>query len=296
VPELPEVETLRRQLEPALVGRAILDAWISPDAPALLRGLTLEQFLDLVRGRRIKTVERRGKWLVIGLSGDLAFIIHLRMTGRILLRRPGDAADAYMRARLTLDDGTELRWCDLRKFGTWNIATSLAEVTGAMGPEPLDAGFTPDAILSAAARRRAPIKTVLLDQRRIAGLGNIYVDEALWRSRIHPLREAGSLNAEEAERLREAIVAVLEDSLESGGSSLRDYLDTAGRRGRFQDRWQVYKREGTPCYRCGTEIVRISVGGRGTRYCPACQDSGPRTQDSASRTPRRSPTDAEAPP
>ena len=271
MPELPEVETLRRQLEPALVGRSIVDAWISPDAPALLRGLAREQFLDLVRERRIERVRRRGKWLVLDLAGDLCFILHLRMTGRVLLRRPDDAADKYMRARLTLDDGLELRWCDVRKFGTWDVTASLDTVTGAMGPEPLEAGFTAEAILSAAAGRRAPIKSFLLDQRRIAGLGNIYVDEALWRSGIHPLREAGSITPADAQRLREAIVTVLSEALESGGSSMRDYLDTTGSRGRFQDRWRVYKREGQACYRCGSEIVKISVGGRGARYCPQCQ-------------------------
>ena len=278
MPELPEVETLRRQLEPALVGRTIRDAWISPDAPALLRRLTPEQFLDLVRGRRIEQVRRRGKWLLFDLEGGLAFILHLRMTGRILLRRPDDPLDDHLRARLTLDDGTDLRWCDVRKFGTWDVTASPDDVTSVLGPEPLDAGFTAEAILSAAAGRRAPIKSFLLDQRRVAGLGNIYADEALWRSGMHPLRGAGSVTAVEAEHLRAAILAVLLDALESGGSSMRDYLDTTGRRGRFQDRWQVYQREGQSCYRCGSEIVKIIVGGRGSRYCPHCQDM-PRTED-----------------
>lgn len=271
MPELPEVETVRRQLEPVLIGHAIRDLWVSPDAPALIRGLTLEQFRDGVLGRPVLGVRRRGKWLILQLADDLAFIIHLRMTGRILVRAPNDPPDPFMRARITLDNGLELRWCDVRKFGTWNLAVNLAEVTGSMGPEPLSPEFSAAAILTVVAGRRAPIKSVLLDQRRIAGLGNIYVDEALWRAGIHPLRAAGSITPAEAERLRAAIAAVLTEALEGGGSSMRDYLDTSGKRGSFQDRWQVYKREGQMCYRCGNEIRKISVGGRGTRYCPHCQ-------------------------
>lgn len=271
MPELPEVETVRRQLQAALPGRVVTNAWISPDAPALLRGLTREQFVDRAGGRTIEGLRRRGKWLIVDLSGGVLFVMHLRMTGRIFLRRPDDPPDPFLRACLTLDNGCELRWCDVRKFGTWNLVEDIVEVTGAMGPEPLDSDFSAETILAATVGRRAPMKSVLLDQRRVAGLGNIYVDEALWRAAIHPRRESGSLTLEEAERLREAIVAVLLDSLESGGSSMRDYLDTSGRRGRFQDRWQVYKREGEPCPRCGTAIAKIVMSGRGTRYCPKCQ-------------------------
>lgn len=271
MPELPEVETVRRQLQALLPGRMVTDAWISPEAPNLLRGRAWDQFLALILGQRFENVRRRGKWLILDLSGDLLLVMHLRMTGRIFVRRPDDPPDPFLRARLTLDNGDELRWCDVRKFGTWNLVEDITEVTGAMGPEPLDSDFSAEALLAAAMGRRAPIKSLLLDQRRLAGLGNIYVDEALWRAAIHPRREAGSLTPAEAERLREAIVAVLLDSLESGGSSMRDYLDTSGRRGRFQDRWQVYKREGEPCPRCGTPVAKTNVAGRGTRYCPLCQ-------------------------
>lgn len=271
MPELPEVETVRRQLDAALPGRTIVDCWVSPDAPQLLRGITPETFAKAVRGRSIRAVRRRGKWLIVDLSGELALVMHLRMTGRIFLRHPDDPEDPYLRARLRLADGAEIRWCDVRKFGTWDLVADPREVTGAQGPEPLEADFRADEIVASAAGRRAPIKSFLLDQRRVAGLGNIYADEALWESGIHPLRPAGSITAEEAAVLRTAIVRVLLESLESGGSSMRDYLDTAGRAGRFQERWRIYKREGQPCLRCASEVQKIVVGGRGTRYCPACQ-------------------------
>jgi formamidopyrimidine-DNA glycosylase len=270
VPELPEVETLRRQLQAALPGRGIVGTWISPDAPQLLRGVTPSEFEQSVCGRTIESVERSGKWLILRLSGDIALVMHLRMTGRVLLRVPTAPVDAYMRAKITLDDG-EIRWCDVRKFGTWDLVGEIRQVTGSMGPEPLGSCFTAANIVQEAAGRRAPIKAFLLDQRRVAGLGNIYTDEALWDAGINPLRPAGTLTLAEAERLREAIVAVLVDSLESGGSSMRDYLDTAGKAGRFQERWRVYKREGTPCSRCSEAIQRIVIGGRGTRFCPGCQ-------------------------
>ena len=271
MPELPEVETLRRQLEATLLGKAIISVELSRDAPQLVRGMTREEFAGAIHGRRIAGIRRRGKWLIFDLSGGLKFVMHLRMTGRLLLRTATDAPDPYLHARLMLDDGRELRWCDARKFGTWNLVTDLVEVTGSLGPEPFGDEFSPEALLAAATGRRAPIKAFLLDQRRVAGLGNIYVDEALWRAGIHPLREAGSLTLDEARRLCDSIVDVLHASLDSGGSSMRDYLDTAGRRGRFQDYWQVYKRAGQPCYRCSSEIVKIRVSGRGTHLCPVCQ-------------------------
>lgn len=275
MPELPEVETLRRQLDAALPGRVITDCLFSPSLPPLLRGRSDDEFREAVLGRTILHVRRRAKWLLLDLSDDLVLVAHLRMTGRWFLRSGDAQEDRYLRARLLLDDGHELRWCDVRKFGTWDLVRDAALVTGALGPEPLGSEFSAEAILDAARDRRTPIKSFLLDQRRVAGLGNIYVDEALWGAHIHPRRPAGSIAAGEAEQLRAAIVDVLTDSLDSGGSSMRDYLDTAGRPGRFQDRWRVYKREGTPCRECGTEIVRIRLAGRGTRFCPNCQSETP---------------------
>ncbi len=271
MPELPEVETLRRQLHAVLPGRTITACWLSPDPPALVRTSNTDDFARALVGRTIEGVRRRAKWLLLDLSDGLVLVAHLRMTGRWLLRPAGAPEDQYLRARLTLSGGDELRWCDVRKFGTWDLVPGFDDFGGAIGPEPLDPSFDAAVLLDAAAGRRAPLKAFLLDQRRIAGLGNIYVDESLWSAGIHPLRPAGSLTPAEAERLREAIVAVLCNSLESGGSSMRDYLDSAGNRGRFQERWAVDKHEGTPCLRCGAEIRKIKVSGRGTRYCPSCQ-------------------------
>jgi formamidopyrimidine-DNA glycosylase len=234
----------------------------------------------------ILEVRRRGKWLILDLRGGLALVAHLRMTGRWFLRRSGDAEDQYIRSKITLDSGDELRWCDVRKFGTWDLVPDAGALTGHSGPEPLGDGFTAAEILRSAAGRRAPIKSFLLDQRYVAGLGNIYVDESLWHSSIHPLRESGSISPEEARRLREAIVQVLVDSIESGGSSMRDYLDSNGRAGRFQERWQVYKHQGMPCGRCGSEILKIKVAGRGTHFCPTCQPAPRRGKRAA--TPKRS--------
>lgn len=273
MPELPEVETLRRQLERALPGRTIADVWFSSSLPRLLRHCNEEQFAEALCGRSIVSVRRRGKWLILDLSSGFSLVAHLRMTGRWFLRSVGDAEDQYLRATITLDDGNELRFCDVRKFGTWDLVENSDDVTGDSGLEPLETAFTPEDILQAAAGRRAPIKSFLLDQRRIAGLGNIYTDEALWDSSIHPLRPAGSVSPEEAGRLHAAIVRVLLESIESGGSSMRDYLDSNGRAGRFQERWRVYKHAGLPCLRCGTEICKIKVGGRGTHFCPTCQQA-----------------------
>lgn len=293
MPELPEVETLRRQLHTALPGRTIKDVWFSAALPRLVRHPNEETFVETVRGRGIRAVRRRGKWLILELSEGIALVAHLRMTGRWFLRHPHDPEDGYLRATILLDNGHELRWCDVRKFGTWDLVTDPDEVMGESGPEPLEEGFTSGQILEAAAGRRAPIKSFLLDQRRVAGLGNIYVDEALWDSAIHPLRPAGSIKPVEAQHLRDAIVRVLTDSIESGGSSMRDYLDSNGIAGRYQERWRVYKQQGLPCGRCSAEIVKIKVGGRGTHYCPSCQPAPPPAIKGASapsavpRQPRR---------
>jgi formamidopyrimidine-DNA glycosylase len=275
MPELPEVETLRRQLQDSLPGRSIIDVWFDSGRPSLVRRSNEEQFAESLCGNTVLEVRRRGKWLILDLSSGFALVAHLRMTGRWFLRHAGDPDDQYLRAKILLDSRDELRWCDVRKFGTWDLVADPTEIIGDSGPEPLGADFTPGSILEAAVGRRAPIKAFLLDQRRIAGIGNIYADEALWDASIHPLRAAGSITNEEAPRLQEAIVRILTESIESGGSSMRDYLDSNGRAGRFQERWSVYKHTGLPCRRCGTLILKIKVAGRGTHFCPTCQQEAP---------------------
>jgi formamidopyrimidine-DNA glycosylase len=271
MPELPEVETVRRQLQAALPGRTIVDVHFTEARPHLLRGISEPEFIETVHGSGIVAIRRSGKWLIVDLDINRSLVAHLRMTGRWFLRHSDAPEDAYLRSTIALDNGDELRWCDVRKFGTWDLVANASEVTGDGGPEPLSDAFTARRLVAEAAGRRAPIKAFLLDQRRIAGLGNIYVDESLWRSGIHPLRPAGTITLNEAELLRNAIVEVLNEALDSGGSSMRDYLDSNGRRGGFQERWRVYKREGSSCVRCETIIEKVKVGGRGSRYCPNCQ-------------------------
>jgi formamidopyrimidine-DNA glycosylase len=199
------------------------------------------------------------------------------MTGSFRLRAPTEDAlpeDAYRRAVVRLDDGSDAAYRDVRRFGTW-LLLEPGELDpyleARVGPEPLDPAFTARALAARLARRRAPVKAAILDQRTLAGVGNIYADEALWRSRIHPLREAGSLDAAEIGKLRKAIQHVLELGIERQGSTLRDYALPDGEAGGMQHEFKVYGRLAEPCDRCGTPIERIVVGGRGTWYCPRCQ-------------------------
>jgi formamidopyrimidine-DNA glycosylase len=284
VPELPEVETIQRQLEPELQGRRIerlevLDArWTRPIEPRRLE--------DEVSGRTIRSLRRRGKYLLLELDGDLTLVMHLRMTGNLLLVDGGGlvaatdedgfrvAEDPYLRARFFLDDGRELRFSDARRFGeAFVLPTNRVEerFAGRVGIEPLSEEFTADAIERIAAGRRAPLKSFLLDQGGIAGVGNIYSDEALWRAELHPLSPAGSMRHEHAEALREGVIEALLAGIDGGGASIDDYLDSRGDRGSMQDEFMVHNREGEPCPRCGTPIRRILVAGRSTYFCPHCQ-------------------------
>jgi formamidopyrimidine-DNA glycosylase len=271
MPELPEVETIRRQLEPELVGRRIesaqvLDArWTRPLPPR-----------DLERacaGRAIEAVGRRGKYLLLSLEGDRWLVMHLRMTGNLVLGDAG-AEPPYLRAVLRLDDGRELRFTDARRFGT-GVMVEGAELEEYLRPragiEPLSDGLTAEALGELAAGRRAPLKSFLMVQAGIAGVGNIYADEALHRAALHPLSPAGSMRREHCERLRAGIVETLEAGLANGGASVDDYLDARGERGTMQDEFLVHTREGQPCHRCGEAIRRIVLAGRSTYFCPGCQ-------------------------
>jgi len=274
MPELPEVETIRRDLLPHVVGRAITGVRIAPNAGRVINGVDPDDFAALLIGRRIDGIARRGKYLLFRLSGKGAaayLAVHLRMTGSLLLRQPADPPDRYLRAVISLDDGTELRYADLRKLGRLWVVDSPEQAVAALGPEPLDAAFTAAALRQALAHRRAPIKAVLMDQRALAGIGNIYADEALFAARVHPRRLANTLTPAEVKRLHGAIRRVLSDAIDNRGSSFRDYVDGAGREGTHQLRVKVFRRTGQPCYVCGAEIARIKVGGRSTHFCPRCQ-------------------------
>jgi formamidopyrimidine-DNA glycosylase len=281
MPELPEVETIARQLRVSVVDRTISDfesRWVRLTEPE-----PAEVVAARLRGRRISDVRRRGKFVVFDLDGGEALVVSLRMTGK-LLYEVADVDERYVRGEIRFVDGTAMRFSDTRKFGRMAVIDAATldgngefrrprmPLHASLGQEPLARGFTV-AWLRALLRRRprAAIKVLLLDQRAIAGIGNIYAIEALWRARIHPLRKAGSLRAEEIARLHEAIRWALRKGIRLGGASRSDYVDARGNKGRMQREFQVYARAGEPCPRCGRAIVRTVVGGRGTFHCPRCQ-------------------------
>jgi formamidopyrimidine-DNA glycosylase len=272
VPELPEVETIRRQLAPALTGRRIesvrvLDPrWCEPAPP--------EAIEDALRGRVIEEVGRRGKYLILSLEDDVHLVMHLRMTGNLLIANDDDEP-AHLRVDIRLDDGKRLLFVDVRRFGTGDVllgGDALADYFGSrLGVEPLSADFTADALRALARGRKQPVKAFLLNQERIAGVGNIYADEALWRAMIHPLRPVGTLKRAQIAALRDAVVESLELGIDSKGASIDDYRHVDGERGSFQDRFVAYSRAGEPCFRCGTPIEKLRAAGRGTYVCPNCQ-------------------------
>lgn len=273
MPELPEVETIRRDLSEHLAGRCITEVELpwegvvaQPDPSA---------FVALVAGRCVSAVRRRGKYLIWDLDSGARLLVHLRMTGRLYWTPAGAPRSPHVRAVLHLDDGRELHFADQRKFGRFSWVAGereLAALLGAkLGPEPLESGFTPEGLQQALSARRGPIKAVLLDQRLLAGLGNIYVDEALFRARLHPLRPAKTLTAEEVERLYAAIQAALRQGIANRGTTLSSYRDAWGTRGLNQERLLVFRRQGQSCPSCGGAIAKMRVAGRATHVCPRCQ-------------------------
>lgn len=271
MPELPEVETIRRDLLPLVRGRRVIEAWVSPNAPRLVQLMPLHEFCRLLAGRRIEDISRRGKYLILNVDGGLMWVVHLRMTGRFQHRAGGCPEHPHLRATFRLDDGTWLCFADQRKFGMMWLVDDWTLVHPGLGPEPLEDAFDHTALHSVLKRRGAPIKSVLLDQTVVAGIGNIYADEALFAARINPRRPARALSRPAVDRLHAAIRGVLHEALGDRGSSFRDYVDAAGREGGHHLKVKVFRRTGQPCYVCGTEIRRIQLGGRSTHYCPKCQ-------------------------
>jgi formamidopyrimidine-DNA glycosylase len=267
VPELPEVETIRAQLAPRLEGRVLARVEILD--PRLTRPHDLFEVVEELEGDRVVAVERRGKYLLLRLESGLGLLVHLRMTGSF-----GFIPVSHERAIVELDDGTRLAYRDVRRFGTW-LVLEEAELEPYLatknGPEPLGPRFTARWLAPRLARRHAPLKAVLLDQRVVAGLGNIYADEALWRARLNPLRPANSVTSEEITRIIRAVRAALRTGIDRQGSTLRDYAAPDGASGSMQEEFRVYGRDGEPCRRCGATIAKTRVGGRGTWFCPRCQ-------------------------
>ncbi len=269
MPELPEVETVRRAIAPVLEGRTLEHVEINdirltrPEDP-------LEVAAELT-GERVEHVDRRGKYLVVRFASGRALLIHLRMTGS-LLSEPRETS--HIRATLALDDGTTVGYRDVRRFGTWLLLEpgELEPYLGArLGEEPLVAAFTARGLGERLEGRRAPLKAALLDQRTLAGLGNIYVDEALWYAKLNPLRPAGSLDRDELRRLHRAIRKALELGIARQGSTLSDYRLPDGSSGAMQREFKAYGRTGEPCDRCGTILSKTRVGGRSTWFCASCQ-------------------------
>ena len=274
MPELPEVETIRASLAPGLQGRsfdrvAVFDARLTRPEPPEVVAAELE-------GERVADVRRRGKYLIVAFESGRHLLVHLRMTGNVLHPAPdGYRDDPHVRAVVRLDDGSDVIYRDVRRFGTWDLLEpgDLDAYFAArrLGREPLERGFTAKSLGAALAGRRAPVKAALLDQRAVAGVGNIYADEALWYARIHPLTPAGHLSETDVAALRDGVRKALRLGIRRQGATLRDYRRSDGSRGRMQNEFRVYGREGEPCERCGTPIAKTRAGGRGTWYCPTCQ-------------------------
>jgi len=270
MPELPEVETVVRGLRPLVRGRTITGmacAWArtlhSPDAPT---------FAARIAGQTIQAGDRRAKYIVMALDHDF-LVVHLKMTGRLYVTA-ADAthdADRWLRLHLDLDNGQQLRFSDPRKFGRVYLTSELATITGALGPEPLADDFTLADFMARLAGRTRGLKALLLDQGFIAGVGNIYADEALFRAGLHPLRRADSLTTDEAARLYLAVRAALNDGITHEGASINWYRKPDGTRGESQNHFFVYGRDGQPCHNCGQPIDKIRVAQRGTHFCRNCQ-------------------------
>ena len=312
MPELPEVETIRGQLAPLVEGRRLLRVeildprWSRPLAPAELE--------DALQGRRVERLGRRGKYLVWHLSDDVYLAQHLRMTGAVLADPDPEPAHTRVRVRLGAASGARakggggkangagkgggrrLAIVDPRRFGTGELllgSEAMEEFFAArLGLEPFEEGFTAEHLRALAKGRRAPIKALLLDQRKIAGVGNIYADEALFRAGIHPLRAAGTLTLAQCERLRETVIEALSAGIDARGATIDDFRHVDGVRGSFQHQFLVHLREGEPCGTCGTTIVKMVAAGRGTYVCERCQKRPrgvkprPRGARRAGRSPR----------
>lgn len=273
MPELPEVETIKRGLKKSLVGLTILG--VKTDTPKMILKIPFKRFQNEVKWKKVIDIQRKGKLLVINLNNNQNLIFHLKISGRILLRDYGAPVDEYTRIVFKLSKNKELRFADLRKFGWVRLAP--ANKMGEMlffkeiGVDVLSKEFTFSRFLETLKNRRGGIKKFLMDQKIIAGIGNIYANEALWKARIHPERKIESLNEREKENLYKAILSIIKKAVRLRGTSVDQYVDVSGEKGEFEKELKVYGRVGKSCYRCDQAVVRIVVSGRGTFFCPKCQ-------------------------
>lgn len=273
MPELPEVETVRRSLEEKLKGKTFIDVEVFLEK--MFKGVAPEQAAEHLKGKRINGIDRRGKYLIINLTGGAALVIHLRMTGQLLYCPPEQERAKHTHIIFHLNNNCQLRFADQRQFGKIHLvsARELENLAGLkdLGVEPLSDGFTRELFKKELKKRRTKIKPLLLDQTFVAGIGNIYADEALFRAMLNPERVASSLNQREASRLYLAIKEVLVEGIENKGTSIKDYVDGNGNQGGNQFNLRVYGREGEPCVKCGRIIERKVIGGRSSHFCPKCQ-------------------------
>ncbi|RME39933.1 MAG: bifunctional DNA-formamidopyrimidine glycosylase/DNA-(apurinic or apyrimidinic site) lyase [Thermoflexia bacterium] len=271
MPELPEVETLARELRETLVGRNITR--VSVHWARTIAKPDPETFARRLQGQRILEVRRRGKWLLLGLEGGDWLLLHLRMSGGLRVRDARTPEDPHVRLVFHLDDGRWLDFSDPRKFGRAVLTAHPSEVLRDLGPDPLDPELTPQRLEAMLRGRRARLKPLLMDQRFLAGIGNIYADEILWEAGLHPLRRADTLSPEETEHLYQALRRVLERAIQRGGTTLPDrrYVRLNGSPGDFTPHLAVYGRAGRSCPRCGNTILRVPIGGRSAHFCKVCQ-------------------------
>lgn len=269
MPELPEVETIKNELLPHIVGQRITG--VSLFWEKMVRRPSVEEFRSRLIGQEITGITRRGKYFIFGLTGDEVLIIHLKMTGSLLLKSAPEEPDKFVRAIFYLDKGTALHFRDPRKFGAMWLVDDSNTVVGKLGPEPLEADFTPQLLAQRLNNRAASIKALLCDQTVIAGVGNMYADEALFAAEIHPLRSGKSLSLDEIEHLHRAIRQVLLAGIGNKGASVANYFRPDGTLGTAHSEFKVAHQGGKLCPVCGTPIERIVVRNRGTYFCPRCQ-------------------------
>jgi len=269
VPELPEIETIARGLAATITGKTIVSVDVRlPKMAIAPPGVDFDRALE---GQTIDRVSRRGKYAILGLSGGQSLVTSLRMTGRLLVQRPGEPESPGTHIVLYFTDETRLSFADVRTFGRMRLVEPGEPWDESLGVEPLSSGFTQEGFIGMLSGRTTPVKALLLDQRRVAGIGNIYACEALWEAGIRPSRPAKALTKAAIRRLHDAIVDVLQRAVDMRGTSVDDYVDVNGLRGGFQNVLSVYGRLGEPCLRCGTPIVRTVLAQRGTWWCRACQ-------------------------